>query len=95
MRSRIIRHVRPYYARGLCEKIFQTPAPAQPIEKGRPWPPLQANIAVSKFADGLPLYRQVGILAREGIEIGLPLQFACKAGTFWIWSQAASTSWSG
>lgn len=68
-RLKVIRHVRPRYACRLCEKVFQAPAPALPIEKGRPGPALLANIAVSKFADGLPLYRQVGILAREGIEI--------------------------
>jgi transposase len=40
-----------------------------PVEKGRPGPGLLAHIAASKYCDGLPLYRQAGILAREGIDI--------------------------
>ena len=68
-RLKVIRHVRPKYACRLCEKIFQAPAPELPIEKGRPGPGLLAHIAISKYCDGLPLYRQSGILAREGVEI--------------------------
>jgi transposase len=68
-RLKVIRHVRPKYACRLCERIFQAPAPELPIEKGRPGPGLLAHIALSKYCDGLPLYRQSGILAREGVEI--------------------------
>lgn len=68
-RLKIIQHVRPKYACRLCEKVFQAPAPALPIEKGRPGPGLLAHVAVSKYCDGIPLYRQSGILAREGIEV--------------------------
>jgi transposase len=48
---------------------MQAPMPDLPIEKGRPGPGLIANVVVSKYLDGLPLYRQSAILAREGIEI--------------------------
>jgi transposase len=68
-RLKVIRHVRPKYACRLCEAMFQAPAPDLPIEKGRPGPGLLAHIAVSKYCDGLPLYRQSAILAREGIDI--------------------------
>jgi transposase len=68
-RLKVIRHVRPRYACRKCEGIFQAPAPDLPIERGRPGPGLIANVAVSKFCDGLPLYRQSVILEREGIEI--------------------------
>ena len=68
-RLKVIRHVRPKYACRLCETIFQAPAPELPIEKGRPGAGLLAHIAISKYCDGLPLYRQSGILAREGVEI--------------------------
>jgi transposase len=68
-RLKVIRHVRPKYACRLCERVFQAPAAELPIEKGRPGPGLLAHIAVSKYCDGLPLYRQSGILAREGVEI--------------------------
>jgi transposase len=68
-RLKVIRHVRPRYACRSCEAVFQAPAPELPIERGRPGPGLIANVAVSKFCDGLPLYRQSVILGREGIEI--------------------------
>jgi transposase len=68
-RLKVIQHVRPKYACRLCEKIFQAPAPALPIERGRPGPGLLAHVAVSKYCDGIPLYRQSGILVREGVEI--------------------------
>ena len=68
-RLKVIRHIRPRYACRQCEGVFQAPAPDLPIERGRPGPGLIANVAVSKFCDGLPLYRQSVILAREGVEI--------------------------
>jgi transposase len=68
-RLKVIRHVRPRYACRKCEAVFQAPAPDLPIERGRPGPGLIANILVGKFCDGLPLYRQSVILAREGIDI--------------------------
>jgi transposase len=68
-RLKVIRHVRPKHACRRCEAVFQAPAPELPIEKGRPGPGLLAHITVSKYCDGLPLYRQAGILAREGIDI--------------------------
>lgn len=68
-RHKVIRHVRPKYACRCCERIFQAAAPDLPIEKGRPGPGLIANVVVSKYGDGLPLYRQSAILAREGIDL--------------------------
>lgn len=43
--------------------------PMQPIEKGLPGPGLLAHIAVSKFSDHLPLYRQEGIFQRHGVRL--------------------------
>jgi transposase len=68
-RLKVIRHVRPRYACRVCERIFQAPAPDLPIEKGKPGPGLLAHVAISKYCDGLPLFRQSVILAREGVEI--------------------------
>jgi transposase len=68
-RLKVIRYVRPKYACRSCERIFQASAPDLPITKGRPGPGLLASIAVAKYCDGLPIYRQAGILAREGIDI--------------------------
>ena len=68
-RLKVIRHVRPRYACRVCEAVFQAPAPDMPIERGRPGPGLIAHVAVSKYCDGLPLFRQSVILAGEGVEI--------------------------
>ena len=68
-RLKVIRHVRPRYACRSCEAILQAPAPDLPVERGRPGPGLLAHVLVSKYVDGLPLYRLSGILAREGVEI--------------------------
>ena len=68
-RLKVIRHIRPKLSCRCCERIIQAPMPDLPIEKGRPGPGLIANVVVSKYLDGLPLYRQSAILAREGIEI--------------------------
>jgi hypothetical protein len=49
--------------------VLQAPAPDLPVERGRPGPGLLAHVLVSKYLDGLPLYRLSAILAREGVEI--------------------------
>jgi transposase len=68
-RLKVIRHIRPKLSCRSCERIAQAPTPDLPIEKGRPGPGLVANVVVGKYLDGLPLYRQSAILAREGIAI--------------------------
>ena len=66
---KVIRHVRPKLSCRACETIVQSPMPSLPIERGRPGPGLLAHVLVSKYADHLPLYRQSGIYARDGIEL--------------------------
>lgn len=43
--------------------------PMQPIEKGLPGPGLLAHVAVSKYADHLPLARQEDLFRRQGVEL--------------------------
>jgi transposase len=64
-----IRHRRPKMACPKCSKIVQMPAPSRPIDKGLAGPGLLAHVAVSKYLDHLPLYRQSEIYARQGVEI--------------------------
>jgi transposase len=66
---KVIRHVRPRLACTCCERIVQQPAPIRPIDRGILGPGLLAHVLVSKYADHLPLYRQAGIYARQGIEL--------------------------
>jgi transposase len=68
-RLTVIRHVRPRLSCRACETIIQAPAPDLPVEKGRPGPALIANVVVCNYIDGLPLYRQAGIIARDGVDI--------------------------
>ena len=65
----VIQHVRPKMSCRACETIVQAPPPSLPIERGRPGPGLLAHVAVSKYADGLPLYRQSAIYARQGVDL--------------------------
>ncbi len=67
---RVIVTRRPKYGCTQCkEGVSQAPAPAHLVEAGMPSEALLAHVAVSKYADGLPLYRQEGIYARDGVEI--------------------------
>jgi transposase len=66
---KVIRYIRPIYACRACEVVTQAPAPDLPILKGRPGPNLISYIAIAKYYDGLPLYRQSKIFERDGVEI--------------------------
>ena len=66
---KVIRHVRPKFACGKCASLVQAPAPTRPIDKGLAGPGLLAHVAVSKYLDHLPLYRQSEIYARQGVDL--------------------------
>jgi transposase len=66
---KVIRHVRPKLACVACEAIFQAAAPSRPIARGIAGPGLIAHVMVSKYCDHIPLYRQSGIYARDGVII--------------------------
>jgi transposase len=67
---RVIQHVRSKYACKGCEETIKTaPLPPQPIPKSNASPGLLAHIAVAKYQDALPLYRQEKILQRIGVDI--------------------------
>ncbi|MGB5748955.1 MAG: IS66 family transposase, partial [Desulfobacterales bacterium] len=75
-RLRVERHIRYKYACKNCEGVEDdgptvriAPVPVQLIPKSIATAGLLAYIAVSKFADGLPLYRQQKIFDRLGIEM--------------------------
>lgn len=65
-----LRHLRKKYACPCCEQYLITaPKPAQAIEKSMAAPGLLAHVAVSKYCDGLPLYRQISMFKRIGVEL--------------------------
>jgi transposase len=57
------------YACGQGCTVVTAQKPMQPIEKGLPGPGLLAQVAVSKHADHLPLYRLEGIFERHGVTL--------------------------
>jgi transposase len=61
---------RPIYGcRHCAEAVLQAPAPDSAIPGGLPTEALLAHVAVSKYNDGLPLYRQAQILERDGLHL--------------------------
>ena len=66
---RVIVTHRPKYAFRDADGVVQALAPNHIIEGGIPTEALLAMIAVSKYADGLPLYRQAAIYARDGVDL--------------------------
>lgn len=66
---RVIVTRRPKYAWRGRDGVIQAPAPAHLIEAGIATEALLAQIAVAKYADGLPLYRQEAIYARDQVEL--------------------------
>ena len=74
MQIQVIRHIRKQYACDCCQQqgnafLKTASKPKQAIEKSQASAGLLAYIAVGKYADSLPLYRQSTILGRFGIEV--------------------------
>lgn len=66
---RVIRNIRKKYTCPVCEgNVVTAKAPPQLIPKSMATPSLLAFIAVSKYADALPLYRQCAIFERIGFD---------------------------
>ena len=67
----VLEHARPVAVctRGCDDVPTIAPKPKQPIEKGLPGPGLLAHLAVSKYADHLPLHRLERIWRRQGVKI--------------------------
>lgn len=62
-------HIRPIHSCRQCDKVITPSLPAQIIDKSIAGPGLLAQVAISKYADHLPLYRQQQIFARQGITL--------------------------
>ncbi len=71
----VIRHRQTKYACRHCEQtaercqVITAPKPAQPIPQSIASPEALAAVVTAKYCDALPLYRQVDILARGGLNI--------------------------
>lgn len=66
----VIRNIRYKYACRQCETGIKTASmPSQVIPKSIATPGLLAYVAIGKYADALPLYRQHQIFKRLGVEL--------------------------
>jgi transposase len=65
------RRIRPKYVdpQDPDRGVIIADLPARPIDKGLPEPGLLAQVAIEKYVDHLPLYRQVQRFARSGITL--------------------------
>ena len=66
---KVIKTIRPKYVCPCCESFHIHPVAPQLIPKSNSSASLLAFIAVAKYADALPLYRQEAQLARFGVEL--------------------------
>jgi transposase len=62
-------HVRQKYRCGCNGAVVTAPAPPTLIPGGRYAPEFAVGVAVAKYADHLPLERQVRMMAREGLRV--------------------------
>ena len=83
-RFQVIRHVRPALSCRTCERMAQMPMPSLPIERGRPGAGLLAHILVAKYCDHLPLYRQAGIYARDGVDLDRAVMAGWVGKSVWL-----------
>jgi transposase len=66
----VLQHIKKKYACKQCEETIKTAKmPTPPIPKSIAAAGLLSHILVSKFQDGLPLYRQEKILKRIGVDL--------------------------
>jgi transposase len=83
-RFEVIRHIRPAFSCRRCESMLQMPMPSLPVERGRPGAGLLAHILVAKYCDHLPLYRQAGIYARDGVDLDRAVMAGWVGKSVWL-----------
>src|SRR5205814_9892579 len=85
-RFKVIRHIREKLSCRTCDTIVAAPQREHALGRGRARAGLLAHIAVSKYDDHLPLYRQSEIFARDGVN----LETSTLSG--WVGASAAALS---
>jgi len=66
---RVIRKIRKTYACPTCESVQRAPKPADLLPKSRASAELLTHIAIHKYQDALPLYRQQKMFERLGVTL--------------------------
>lgn len=81
----VIQDIHDVYACGCGQSKPVTAAgPSRALEGGIPEPGLLAKVAVAKYKDKLPLYRQVEIYKREGVELCANTMVGWIAAVAWL-----------
>jgi transposase len=83
-RFEVDRHVRPAMSCCKCETMVQAPMPPLPIPRGEADASVLAHVAVAKFCDHLPLYRQEEIYARDGVDLDRSLLADWNGKSAWL-----------
>lgn len=83
-RFEVDRHVRPAMSCRKCETMVQAPMPALPIPRGEADASVLAHVAIAKYCDHIPLYRQSEIYARDGIELARSLLADWNGKSAWL-----------
>ena len=65
----VLRHLKRKYACSCKACVRTATMPNQPLPASQASPQLLAQVMVSKYHDGLPLYRQEKMAAREGLDL--------------------------
>lgn len=66
---RVVRTIKKKYACPACESLTTAPSPEEMIPKSNASASVLAYIAVAKYVDALPLYRQEAIFKRIGLDL--------------------------
>ena len=76
--------MRPAGSCNKCGSMVQAPMPPLPIPRGQADASLLAHVAVAKYCDHLPLYRQSEIYARDGVELDRSLLADWNGRSAWL-----------
>jgi transposase len=63
------REVFPQYACRPCDRMVAEPVPPAILDRSQAAPSVLAQVAIAKYLDHLPLYRQEAIYARSGVAL--------------------------
>jgi len=81
---RVREEVRPAGSCNKCGSMAQAPMPPLPIPRGQADASLLAHVAIAKYCDHLPLYRQSEIYARDGVDLGRSLLADWMGKAAWL-----------
>src|SRR5262249_37934882 len=89
-RLEVERHGRPLRSCRKCETMVQAPMPPLPIPRGEADASVLAHVAIAKYCDHIPLYRQSEIYARDDVELDRSLLADWNGKSAWLLERLAA-----